>query len=156
MPANTVVISLEGVLAGKDDDVELTQCQLDPVGHLLYASLARSRVVLATRQERRLVDHWCRLNGLNAHAAVTALDERTVLRLRGAGEVIDLYIDHDGDRAAAALKNGVPVMLFSRPLYARASHRPDLPPLQRPWAEVVREAQAQRAARARVSVPDDD
>lgn len=154
--ASTIVIALEGVLAGKDDDIELTQTQLDPVGHLLYASLGRSRLVLATKQERRFVDHWCRLNGLSAHAMITMLDDHTVQRLRGAGEVIDLYIDHDGDRAAAALKNGVPVMLFSRPLYARASHRPDLPPLQRPWAEVVREAQTQRAARARPIVGVDD
>lgn len=154
--ANTVIMALEGVLAGKDDDIELTQTQLDPVGHLLYASLARSRLVLATKQERRLVDHWCRLNGLQSHSGITFLDDRTIMRARSAGEVVDLYIDHDGDRAAAALRNGVTTIVFSRPLYARAGHRPDLPQLRRPWAEVVRESQAQREARARVSVPDDD
>lgn len=149
-------MALEGVLAGRDDDIELSQAQLEPAGHLLYASLARTRLVLATRQERRLVDHWCRLNGLQSHASIVFLDDRTIQRARGAGEVIDLYIDHDGARTASALRNGVPILLFSRPLYARASHRPDLPQLQRPWAEVVAESQAQREARARVTVPADD
>lgn len=145
--ASTVIMALEGVLAGRDDDIDLAQTQLDPVGHLLYASLGRSRLLLATRLERRLVEHWCRINGLVVHDGIVPLDDRTVLRARGAGETVDLYIDHDGDRAAASLRNGCATMLFSRPLYARASHRPDLPQLKRPWAQVVRESQAQRAAR---------
>ncbi len=155
MPAHTVVMVLEGILAGRDDDVELTQTQLDPLGHLLYASLSRSRVVLATKLDRRFVEHWCRLNNLATHASITSLDDRTVLRLRAAGEAVDLYIDHDGERAATALRNGVPTMLFTRPLYARAGHRPDLAQLQRPWAEIVQESQAQRAAMAAARADDD-
>lgn len=145
--ASTIIMALEGVLAGRDDDVDLAQTQLDPVGHLLYASFARSRLLLATVLERRLVDHWCRINGLTTHQQLIRLDERTILSARGAGETVDLYIDHNGDRAAAALRNGVAAMVFTRPLYARASHRPDLPQLRRPWDQVVRESQAQRAAR---------
>lgn len=154
---NTVIIALEGVLAGQDDDAELSTTQINPVGQLLYASLARvSRLVLATNLERRFVDHWCRIQGLSAHQGLSLLDDKTIQRARAAGEVIDLYIDHSGDRCAAALRHGVPVLVFSRPLYARAGHRPDLPQLKRPWADVVRESQAQRAARSSVSVVDED
>lgn len=156
MPASTVVLVLEGILAGRDDDVDLTQAQLDPVGHLMYASFGRSRLLLATALDRRFVDHWCRLNGLTVHSAVWALDERIITRMRAAGETPELYIDHHGERAAAALRNGVQTMLFTRPLYARAGHRPDLAQLQRPWAEMVRESQAQRAARGRVVMDDGD
>jgi hypothetical protein len=144
-------MALEGVLAGRDDDVELVQEQLDPVGSILYASLSRhNRVILATRQERRLVDHWCRINGLVAHQGVEPLGDSTVRRLRAAGFSPDLYIDANPERAATALKHGVPVMLFTRPLYSRAGHRPDIVTtgLQKPWAQVVAESQAQRAARA--------
>lgn len=148
---NTVVMALEGVLAGRDDDVELAEVGLEDTGRLLYASLARAgRLVLATRIDRRLVDHWCRLHGLSAHQGFTGLDDRTVSRMRAAGEVVDLYIDADGDRAAAALRHGVPTMLFTRPLYARAGHRPDLArslTKPRPWATVVAEARAQQSAR---------
>lgn len=145
---NTVVIALEGVLAIGDD---LINAQVDDAAKLVYATFAaRSRLLLATTMERRLVEHWCRLQGMTHHQGLTALDERVVGRLRAAGEVVDLYIDSDGDRAAAALRHGVPTMLFSRPLYARASHRPDLARTltkPRPWAQVVAESRAQREAR---------
>lgn len=157
MPASTVVLALEGVLAGDDDDVELSQASLNPVGGLLYNSFGRtSRLVLATNLERRLVDHWCRINGLSLHAAIERLDDRTVRRLRAAGEVLDLYIDSNEERTAQALRSGVPTLFLAKPLYARAGHRPDLgtPPL-RPWRQIVAEAGAQRAARA-LPVPEDD
>jgi hypothetical protein len=58
------------------------------------------------------------------------------------------------ERAAAALREGVPTMLYSRPRYARASHRPDLPQLRRPWAELVAESKAQETARRRPVLED--
>lgn len=152
----TVVLTLEGVLGGKDDDVDLTTTSLDPLGHALYIGLSKvSRLVIASAVERRFVEHWLRLNYLSSHQAVTALDDRLVARLRAGGENVELVIDANAERAAASLRNGVPTMLFTRPLYARAGHRPDLPQLQRPWAEVVAESQRQRAARA-LPVPSDD
>lgn len=148
---NTVVIALEGVLAVGGDDMDLVNAQVDDAGRLLYATFAaRARLLLATRQERRLVDHWCRLQGMTHHQGLVALDDRVVGRLRAAGEVLDLYIDADGDRAAAALRHGVPTLLFSRPLFARMGHRPDLARTltkPRPWATLVAEARAQREAK---------
>lgn len=154
---SAIVIALEGVLAGRpDEDVDLLHSQLEPTGALLYGSLARAgKLVLATNQPRRLVDHWCRTNGVHGYSSVVPLNERAVIALRAGGENVTLYIDADPARAAAALRNGVPTLLFSRPLYARASHRPDLPQLKRPWAELVAESKAQRSARS-VSVPDDE
>ena len=157
MASATVVIALEGVLAGKDDDVNLAQSQLEPTGHVLYACMAKAgRLVLASNIDRRLVDHWCAINGLTGHAAFTSLDDRIVRRLRAAGEAPTLYIDANPDRAAAALRDGVATMLFARPLYARQSHRPDLGQPSRQWAQIVAESQAQRAARnTPVLSPDD-
>lgn len=154
--STTVVLALEGVLAGKDDDVVLTQTQLESTGHVLYACMARAgRLVLATNLDRRLVDHWCSINGLTGHSAITALDDRVVRRLRAAGEAPTLYIDANPERAAAALRDGVATMLFAQPLYARQSHRPDLGQPSRQWATIVAESQAQRAARARPVLQDD-
>lgn len=153
----TIVMALEGVLAGREDDIDLAQEQLDPVGFVLYAGMSRhNRVILATRLERRLVDHWCRINGLATHQGVDPLDDRTIRRLRAAGFSPDLYIDAHPERAATALRNGVPTMLFTRPLYARAGHRPDMDTtsLQKPWNQIVKESRAQRAARA-IPVPED-
>jgi hypothetical protein len=145
----TVVLPLEGVLAGRDDDIDLTTEGLNPLGHALYLGLARvSRLVLATKLDRRFVDHWCRVHFIAAHQAVTPLDSKLVQRLRAAGENLELYVDHDAERAANVLQQGVPTMLFTRPLYARAGHRPDLPQLQKPWAAIVAESRAQHVARA--------
>lgn len=154
--ATTVVLVLEGVLAGRDDEVELTQSQLDPVGHLLYASFGRSRLLLATRLDRRFVDHWCRLNMLNQHAGIVPLDDKLIQRMMASGDKPELYIDHDGQRCAVAIRSGVNSLLFTRPLYATVTPgASSLPGLQRPWADAVRESQAQRAKR-RVPVPDDE
>lgn len=155
MPSSTVVIALEGVLCGKDDHAQLTQEPLQPLAHLLYASFARtSRLVLATNNDRLLVEHWCRQFGLGSHQSLTPLDERTVLRLRAGGDNVELYIDSNADRAAAAVRNGVATMLFQAPLFARAGHRPDIVQRTKPWAQVVEESRAQRAARPPVSVDD--
>ncbi len=121
----------------------------------LYAALSLlGKLVVATGLEPRLVRHWCRLNGLTKHTTLVPLTERTVTALRAHGEVVTLYVDSDPERTAAALRNGVPTLLYTRPLYARASHRPDLPQLQRPWAEVVAESRAQRTARATTTLVD--
>lgn len=143
--AHTVVMVLEGVLAGRDDEAELTQTQLDPTGHLMYASFSRSRLLLATRQDRRFVDHWCRLNLLNQHAGIVMLDDKLIQRMRASGDTPDLYIDHDGQRCGAAIRAGVNSLLFTRPVMVRAGAKPtSLPPLQRTWAQAVRESQASR------------
>lgn len=155
----TIVLALEGVLAGRDDDVDLAQTQLEPLGHTLYASLSKhNRLILATNLERRLVDHWCRINGLTTHQGVDRLDQRVVRRLRAAGFSPELYIDADGERTAAALRDGVPVMLYTRPLYARVGFRPDITTtgLQKNWGQIVAESTAQRAARALPAPADDD
>lgn len=155
MSAETVVIALEGVLAGRDDDVDLTRTMLDPVGRALYNGLANSsRLILATAIPRRLVTHWCRTVGLAAHLDVTALDEGVVGRLRTGGDNPTLYIDTSQDRCAAAIRDGVPALLYTRPLFARASHRPDLvgARLPRPWGEITNEEQSQRKARESMSV----
>lgn len=154
---STIVLVVEGVLAGKSDDIDLSQTQADPAVLQLYAGLARAgRLLLASTQERRLLDHWCRLNGLTAHQGVTALDERTIIRLRAAGEDVALYVDHDGQRAAIALRNGVHAMLYTKPSFARASHNPTVAQLRRPFSEVLAEAQGQREARAQPVVGVDD
>lgn len=153
---NTVVIALEGVLARGED---IVTAQVDDAAKILYATFAASsRLLLATGYERRLVDHWCRLQGMTHHQGLTGLDERVVGRLRAAGEVVDLYIDADGDRAAAALRHGVPTMLFSRPLFARAGHRPDLARTltkPKPWAQLVAETRAQSQAKT-ITVTEED
>lgn len=154
----TIVMALEGVLVGRDDDIDLVQEQLDPVGFTLYAGLSRhNRVILATKQDRRMVDHWCRLNGLSTHQGIDPLDDHTVRRLRAAGFTPELYIDANPERAAAALRNGVQTMMFTRPLYSRVSHRPDMDTtaLQKPWGQIVAESKAQRAARA-LPLPDEE
>lgn len=144
----TTVLALEGVLAGRyDEPVDLTQSTLELSGATLYGALATtSKVVLATNLDRRLVAHWCRSNGLTQHTTTVALDGRTVTALRAGGENVVLYVDADPERVAAALRAGVVTMLYARPLYARGtvpSHSQSI----RPWAELVAESRAQRAAR---------
>lgn len=130
---STTIIALEGVLV---------------VALQLYAALQYAgKVVLASNEPRALVEHWCRINGVRGYATVVLLSERSITSLRANGEDVGLYIDADPERAANALRSGVPTMLFSKPLYARASHRPDLPQLQRPWAAMVAESKSQRIAR---------
>lgn len=156
--AMTIVMALEGVLAGRSDDIDLTQEQVDPMALVLYNGLSRfNKVLLATNYERPKVDHWCRIYGLTLHQGVDRLDERTVRRLRAAGFAPDLYIDHDGARVAAALREGVATMLHTRPLYARPGHRPDLVTtgLQKNWGQIVAESQAQRSARALPQLDDE-
>lgn len=147
--STTTVIALEGVLAGRPEElVDLTQTPLEATGFGLYVALGTtSKLVLATNLDRRLVAHWCRVNGLTAHSTTISLDERAVIQLRANGENVGLYVDSDAERAATALRNGVPTLLFTRPLFARAGFRPDLPQLQKPWAQLVAESKAQRAAR---------
>ena len=159
MASLTIAMVIEGVLAGRDDDVELSQSLCEPLGQSLYVAFARSaRLILLTALERRLADHWLRMNSLQQHAGIYPLDERAIRRLRAAGETPDLYVDHFSERVAEAVREGVPTMLFVRPLYARAGfQRTDLPGLQRPWAAVVGEQAAQREQRARpVFDPDND
>jgi len=146
---STTVMALEGVLCGRHDEpVDLVTEQPVPAALALFHGLQRTgKIVLASSQERRLVEHWCRNNGISGYASVVPLNERSVTSLRANGEDVGLYIDADPERAAGALRHGVPTLLFTRPLYARAGHRPDLPQLQRPWASVVAEAKAQRSAR---------
>lgn len=155
MATETIVLALEGVLAGRDDDVDLASTMLDPVGSLLYSGLAASsRLILATSLDRRMVAHWCRTVGLAAHLDTTALDTKVVGRLRAGGDNPILYIDSNPERVAAAMRDGVPSMLFSRPLFARAGHRPDLvgERLPRPWSEITHEASTQQAVRKSMSV----
>ena len=158
MAALTIAMVVEGVLAGRDDDCELAQAMCEPLGQSLYTSFARTaRLVLLTTFERRLADHWLRMNGLQLHAGVYPLDGGTIRRLRAAGETPDLYVDHDSERGAAAVREGVPTMLLVRPLYARAGfHRAELPGLQRPWAAAIGEQAAQREQRARPVFDDND
>jgi hypothetical protein len=147
---DTAVVALEGVLAGRDDAVNLSQTALDPTGGMMYAGLAAStRLVVATAVDRRLAQHWCRIQGLTGHMDLTALDERTIKRMRASGDNPRLYIDANPDRVAAALRDGVPALLFSRPMFARADHRADLSGerLPKEWAEVTREQKAQQRAR---------
>jgi hypothetical protein len=147
---DTAVVALEGVLAGRDDAVNLSQTALDPTGGMMYAGLAAStRLVVATAVDRRLAQHWCRVQGLTAHIDLTALDERIISRMRASGDSPMLYVDANPDRVAAALRDGVPAMLFSRPMFARAEHRADLTGdrLPKEWAEITAEHQAQQSAR---------
>lgn len=154
---STTVLVVEGVLAGRDDDADLAREAPDDLAQHLYSSMSRvGRLVLASRVDRRLVEHWCRVHGFTAHGGVTALSSRTVTALRAQGEDVALYVDHDGERAAAVLKSGVPTMLFAKPLYARAAHRPSgMPQLARPFAAVLAEARLQRADRALPVLEDD-
>lgn len=150
-------MALEGVLAGQDSDVDLLRSPLHGDALQLYAAFAQlGKLVVATNLEQRLVRHWCRLNGLTRHTTLVPLSERTVTSLRAHGEVVSLYVDNDPERTAAALRNGVPTLLYARPLYARAGHRPDLVRRHqaKPWAELVAESQAQRTARATTTVVD--
>lgn len=150
MATETVVLCLEGVLAGTDDTVNLAQTMLDPTGALLYTGLAQSsRLILATALDRRMVGHWCRTVGLTAHMDTCGLDTKTIGRLRSGGDNPTLYIDANQERVAAALQDGVASMLFTRSLFARASHRPDLvgSRLPRPWNQIQNEFRAQEVAR---------
>jgi hypothetical protein len=157
MASTTFVMVLEGVIAGRDDDIELSQAMCDPMGQALYLALARvGRVVLCTKQNRSLVDHWCSVNGMRNHAAVYPLDAQIIRRMRAAGETPDLYIDWHSERAAQAVKDGVQTMLYVKPMFARAGfQRSDLPGLQRPFAAIIAEQAAQREARSRPIVDDD-
>lgn len=146
---STVVLVVEGVLAGRDDDVELAQTPPETAALQLYGAMLAmaGRLVLASNLDRRLLQHWLRAAGMSGYASIVPLGESTVTKLRSTGENVSLYVDHDGERTAYALRSGVPTLLYARPLYARAGHRPDLPQLRRPWAEVIAESRAQREAR---------
>ena len=146
----TAVIALEGVLAGRDDRVNLAQTMLDPTGAMLYTGLASStRLILATAVDRRMAQHWCRTQGLTGHMDLTALNSGTIGRMRASGDNPLIYIDADPERVAAALRDGVPSLLFTRPMFARAAHRPDLAGerLPREWEKITGEKQRQSIAR---------
>lgn len=150
MATETVVLCLEGVLAGTNDTINLAQTMLDPTGLLLYTGLAQSsRLILATALDRRMVAHWCRSVGLTAHMDTCGLDTKVIGRLRSGGDNPTLYIDANQERVAAALQDGVTALLFTRSLFARASHRPDLvgSRLPRPWHQIQNEYRAQEVAR---------
>lgn len=151
MAATTIVMTLEGILAGRDDDVRLQSALVEPLGRAMYTSFASvARVVLLTKSDRRLADHWLASNGMTQHAAVYPLTDHAVPRLRASGETPDLYLDHHPERAAHALKDGCNTMLLAKPLISRSGfQRSDLPGLQRPFAAIMAEQGVQQEVRSR-------
>lgn len=158
MAALTVAMTLEGVLAGRDDDIQLAQAMCEPLGKSLFVALATTaRMVLLTNQDRRLAEHWLAHNGCTQYSALLPLTDGIVRRLRAGGETPDLYIDWSPSRCAQAVKDGVVTMLHARPLYARSGfQRTGLPGLQRPFAQVERELAAQKDQRSRPVYDEDE
>jgi hypothetical protein len=151
---DTYVMVLEGVLVGIDDRADLRREAPDVLGQSIYRSLsAGGRLVLATRTDRRVVEHWLRLYNLGAHGGVETLSATLVDRLRASGEDPTLYVDHDGERAAGWMAQGVAVAVVARPLYARLQHRPDISGgdghVPRPWTAIAAEQRSQNALRER-------
>jgi hypothetical protein len=136
----TALISLDGVLRTETGDPIHAGIKLFRVMNEHY------RVVLATDGTIEEAEHWCRANMILGYADLydnriafegQDLRMRHLAYARSQGEV-ELFIDCDVDRSAAAMNAGVPTMLFLSPTFVRRK-RP-----VRPWEELKEEVKAQR------------
>lgn len=142
----TVMISLDGVLRTETGDPIHTGLKLFRTLLMTY------RVGVATDGTLEEAEHWLRSNLLTGHAEIytNALAfEGQDLRLRQLaiakvnGE-IELFIDSDVDRCAAALKAGVPVILFASPKFVRTKRK------IKPWSHIQDEITAQKELTAQM------
>ena len=123
--------------------------------NLVLGFLEFSRVVL-------LLDHgdvdrfkmWARLEGIRGYVDVVPDTVPTALRgydlrtgqveyLEGRGTAVDLLIDNDPDRVAAAMKNGINCLLFCDAKFQRGEFRPDFEGEYRSWDDLKAEIEHQ-------------
>jgi len=147
----TAFISLDGVLRTEVGD---------PIheGLKLFRTLLTSyRVAIATDGTSEEAEHWLRSNLLTGHAELydsrlafegqdLRLRQLTLARSSGA---IELFIDCDVDRCAAALASGVTTILFGKPGFTRRKRQ------ARPWTDIKEEIEAQKQLRAKIVLDDD-
>jgi hypothetical protein len=145
------VFSLEGVLRGDTGE-------LIPDGLILYRSLAMvGRTVVITEMDEQLAKVWLMMHNLSKYDLLIdnsvlidpdeSLKRRQLAIARSRGTV-SMYVDADPSMAAEALRQGIPTLLFSTPLYARPEYRPDAPKGIRKWDDIVAEKNRQQALKA--------
>lgn len=145
--ASTAIITLEGVIQKNVSYAPI------PVGLVLYHALASSfNVVIVSDSEKKEVEYWLDLEGLNKHGTVVCNDFsmaelpsykrrlRQVNSLRARQFAIDLVVEPDPVCAAALLSAGYTVLNFLHYAYALPQWRPDFEPKVKPWEELEKEA----------------
>lgn len=139
---------VEGVLKSLVGDAPITE------GVGLYKALSGldHRLMLVTVHDRTELREWLRHQQLRGHihfnrANPLDVEQHTLLRtlaeIRATGPV-DLYIDADPGRCAAAFAHGYTVVPFLVPAFARPNWRPDWTGTPRPWQELDAEVRRQR------------
>ena len=143
MAVSSVVIAVEGVLKKHVTNAPV------PVGIALYHGLANTfNVLLVTDLDRKELDRWCALEGLNRHAAVEYNDGvisnwdiafrrlQQVKNLRQKGYSIDLVIEPNPDAVIKLIYHGFTTMLYTHAEYALPQWRPDFEYKVKGWEEI--------------------
>jgi len=141
---SSVVITVEGVLKKHVADAPI------PVGIALYHGLANTfNVLLAADMEKKELDRWCALEGLNKHAAVEhnegiikSFDPdfrrlQQVKNLRQRGYSIDLVIEPNPSIVVKLLEHGFSCMTYTHASYSMPQWRPDYQHKIRPWDDIL-------------------
>ena len=136
------IVALEGVLKNEVGDPI-------PDGIKLFRVLAEQyRIIISSDMGGELTEHWLRSNLIIGYGEVydsSMFYEGQDLRLRhldiakSKGKV-ELFIDPDADYCAAALRIGIPTMMFASPIFVRTTRK------VRPWDELKGEVDRQRDA----------
>lgn len=143
----TVLMAVDGVLR---------QAGGGPLhdGFLLYQALSGDHLlILAVDGPTREADNWLRVHGLQLHSQVIGdevsygdddLRARQIAVVRSKGR-LDLLVEPDPDRVAAAVRQGVTSLLFAHPRYSRPEFSPDAPKRKRrSWQSIKDELNRQQ------------
>ena len=122
-----------------------------PDGIKLFRVLSDSyRIIISSDLSKERTEHWLKSHMILGYAEVydgSMFYEGQELRLRhldlakSKGKV-DLFIDPDADYCAAALKAGIPTIMFASPLFVRTTR--DI----KPWEDLKSEVERQKNALA--------
>jgi hypothetical protein len=141
-----VIIFVDGVMRKPRDQSIIIE------GTALYKSLNEIQRVLLIAEDKEKTDIWLKMNNLakkiddivplsKTVVSNKALD--TVLSIRSKGKV-DFVVTEDSDLAKLLLEQGIPVLVFLNPRYARPEFRPDGRAGKKSWDEITNELDKQQ------------
>lgn len=136
----TAIIALDGVLRTETGDPI-------PEGMKLFRTLVENyRMVISADSDLDDADHFLKTNFVFGISKIYSSADSYVgtelrirhLELARASGPVEMLIDSDAGVCAAALKLGIPVILFATPKYLRTTK-----PV-RPWQDLTNEVERQR------------
>ena len=164
MTSSLAVLSIEGVLAEPSAAPGDTFAAAQPLrdGLRLYASLLTThKVFLSSLHPQEQVEHWLKSQGIANYSAAYGRPAHTsaeaepwhvrlahltdITRTHGA---VGLWVEADTSSAAHLLRDGITVLVLSRPAYLRGEHRPDYARALRTWEAIEQEVSTQLAMHA--------